>query len=125
MRRFTTDIVRGLGAFDLDVMLTDPTEQAAYCFKQLFSSFRVRGMLLADEEPIYSEEYMSFLDELRRDHPGILQTKLLIPDVIDFVCGQSSLACISSAFFVSAVYVWMSPDSLFLPLSMGQSIPMI
>ena len=90
MRRFTTDIVRGLGAFDLDMMLTDPIDQAAYCFKQLFSSFSLRKMLLADEEPIYSEEYLSFLDELRRDHPGILQPKLLIPDVIDFVRGQSA-----------------------------------
>ena len=90
LRRFTSDIVRGLGAFDLDVMLTDPIEQAAYCFKQLYSSFRLRGMLLADEESIYSEEYFAFLDELRRDHPSILQRKLLIPDVIDFVCGQSA-----------------------------------
>ena len=43
MRRFTTDIVRGLRAFDLDVMLTDPIEEAAYCFQQLFISFRLRG----------------------------------------------------------------------------------
>ena len=69
MRRFTTDIVRRLGAFDLDVMRTDPIEQATYCFKKLFSSFRLRGVLMADEEPSYSEEYFSFLDELRRDHP--------------------------------------------------------
>ena len=90
MRRFTTDIVRGLGAFDLDVMLTDPTEQDTYCFKQLSSSFRFRGVLRANEAPMYSEEYFSFLDELRRDHLGILQPKLLTLDVIDFVCGQSA-----------------------------------
>ena len=90
MRRFTTDIVRGLGAFGLDDMLTDPIEQAAYCFKQQFSSFRLRGMLMADNEPKYSEEIFSFLVELCRDHPGILQPKLLILDVIDFVCGLSA-----------------------------------
>ena len=45
---------------------------------------------MANEEPIYFEDYFSFLDELRRDHPDILQRKLLILDVIDFVCEQSA-----------------------------------
>ena len=32
LSRFTSDIVRGLGTFDLDVMLVDPLENAIYCF---------------------------------------------------------------------------------------------
>ena len=43
LSRFTSDIVRGLGSFDLEVLLVDPVEQAMYCFKQLFSSFRLVG----------------------------------------------------------------------------------
>ena len=39
--RFTSDIVKGLSSFDLDVMLVDPLENASYCFKQLFTSFRL------------------------------------------------------------------------------------
>ena len=33
LTRFTSDIVRGLGSFDLKIMLIDPLEQATYCFK--------------------------------------------------------------------------------------------
>ena len=87
LQRFTSDIVRGLGSFNLDVMLVDPISLATFCFKELFTSFRLRGVLLADEETIYFEEYLSFLRKL---HPNISQPKLLIPDVIEFVCGQES-----------------------------------
>ena len=90
LQRFTSDIVRGLGSFDLDVMLDDPISLATFCFKELFTSFRLRGVLLADEETINFEEYLSFLDELRKLHPNISQPKLLIPDVIELVCGQES-----------------------------------
>ena len=90
LQRFTSDIVRGLGSFDLNVMLVDPISLATFCFKELFTSFRLRGVLLADEATIYFEEYLSFLDELRKLHPNISQPKLLIPDVIEFVCGQES-----------------------------------
>ena len=90
LQRFTTDIVRGLDSFDLDVMLVDPMTLASYCFKQLFTSFRFRGVLLADEESLYFEGYLSFLDEIRKGHPNISQPKLLILDVIEFVCGQEA-----------------------------------
>ena len=90
LQRFTSDIVRGLGSFDLDVMLVDPISLATFCFKELFTSFRLRGVLLADEETIYFEENLSFLDELRKLHSNISQPKLPIPDVIEFVCGQES-----------------------------------
>ena len=63
LTRFTSDIVRGLGSFDLEIMLSDPLEQATYCFKQLFTSFRLRGIFQPDEEALYLEEYLSFLDE--------------------------------------------------------------
>ena len=89
--RFSSDIVKGLGSFDLDVMLVDPLDHAAYCLKQLFTSFRLRGFFNADEESIYTEEYLSFLDTIRQTHVGIQQPKLLIADVIDFVSGQESL----------------------------------
>ena len=92
LTRFTSDIVRGLSSFDLDVMLVDPLENAAYCFKQLFTSFRLRGVFQPDEESIYTEEYMSFLDVIRSTHPEIQQPKLLIADVIEFVSSQESLA---------------------------------
>ena len=42
LTRFTSVIVRGLGSFDLEILLIDPVEQATYCYKQLFISFRLR-----------------------------------------------------------------------------------
>ena len=92
LSRFTSDIVRGLGSFDSDVMLVDPLEHAIYYFKQLFTSFRLRGVFQADEESIFTEEYLLFLDIIRSSHPDIRQPKLLIADVIHFVSSQESLA---------------------------------
>ena len=90
LTRFTSDIVKGLGSFDLEILLVEPLENAAYCFKQLFTSFRLRGLLQPEEETVYTEEYMSFMDILRQSHPGVQQPKLLIADTIEFVCGQES-----------------------------------
>ena len=72
-------------------MLVDPLERAAYCFKQLFASFRLRGLFHTDEESIYTEEYLSFLDTIRQTHVGIQQPNLLLDDTIDFISGQESL----------------------------------
>ena len=88
----TSDIVKGLGSFDLDIMLVDPPENASYCFKQLFSSFRLRGVVQQrEDELVYTEEYVSFLDVLRQSHPGTQQPKLLIADAIEFISGQEAL----------------------------------
>ena len=91
LNRFSSDIVKGLGSFDLDVMLVNPLERAAYCFKELFTSFRLRGFFNTEDESIYTEEYLAFLDAIRLTHVGIHQPKLLIADTIDFVSGQESL----------------------------------
>ena len=91
LSRFTSDIVKGLGSFDLEILLQDPLEQATYCFKQLFTSFKLRGVFKADEEAIYLEEYLSFIDELRRGHSEDQQPKLLINDAIEFISRQDSL----------------------------------
>ena len=91
LTRFTSDIVKGLGSFDLDILLVDPLDNAAYCFRQLFASFRLRGVVQPDEESIYTEEYMSSLNVFRQQHLDIQQPKLRIADEINFVSGQESL----------------------------------
>ena len=65
LNRFTS------GSFDLEILLVDPLEQASYCFKQLVSSFRLRGVVEPAEEPVYTDENLSFVDELRRLHPDL------------------------------------------------------
>ena len=91
LTRFTSDIVKGLGSFDLETLFVDTMEQDAYCFKNLFSSFRLRGVFQSEEETVYIEEYLSFIDELRRTHPEMQQSKLLIADTIDFESRQPAL----------------------------------
>ena len=85
LSRFTFDIVRGLGSFDFEIMLIDPLEQATYCFKQLFTSVRLRGIFQSNEEALHLEEDLSFIDELRRSHPDVQQPKLLIADAVIFI----------------------------------------
>ena len=91
LSRFTCDTVKGLDSFDLDIMLTDPLENSYNCFKQLFSSFRLRGVVQAEEKTLHMEEYVSFIDILRQMHPGIQQPKLLIADAVDFISEQEAL----------------------------------
>ena len=72
-------------------MLVDPSENASDCFEHLFSSFRLRGVVQAEDELVYTEEYVSFLDVLHQLHPRIQQPKLLIADAIEFISGQEAL----------------------------------
>ena len=64
LTRFTSEFVKGLGSFDIEVILVDPLDQATFCFLHLFTSFQLRGVFQASEEPVYLEEYLSFIDEL-------------------------------------------------------------
>ena len=91
LTRFTFDIVRGLRSFDVKIPLVDPIEQATYCFKQLFSSFKLQGVFQSDEEIIYLDECLSFIDELRKSHPGVQQPKMLIADAVEFISQQDAL----------------------------------
>ena len=91
LTRFISDIVRGLGSFDLEILLVDPVEQATYCYKQLFTSFRFRGVVDPGEEPVYTDEYFSFVNELKRLHLDMQQSKMLIADAIDFISKQEAL----------------------------------
>ena len=89
--QLTSDIVKGMGAFDLDIMFRSPLSQALYCFKQLFRSFQLRGYYQADDESICTEEYLSFLDELRKEFPDLDQPRIIITDAVSFISGHVTL----------------------------------
>ena len=61
------------------------------CFKQLFTSFWLRGIFQSDEETLYLKEYLSFIDELRRSHLDVQQPKLIIVDAVDSITRQDAL----------------------------------
>ena len=89
--QLTSDIVKGLGSFDLDVMFRCPLSQALYCYKQLFRSFQLRGYFQPDEVSLYTEEYLSFLDELRKELPELDQPRVIIIDAVSFISTHEGL----------------------------------
>ena len=78
----TTTIVKGLGSFDLDIMFRSPLSQALFCFKQRFRSFQHREYFQADDESFCSDEYLSFLDELRKEMPELDQPRVIITGAV-------------------------------------------
>ena len=89
--QLTSDIVKGLGSFDLDIMFRCPLGQALYCYKQLFRSFQLRGYFQPDEESVYTEEYLSFLDELRKELPELDQPRVIITDAVIYISTHEAL----------------------------------
>ena len=87
----SSDTVKGLGSFDLDIIFCAPLEQAVHCFKRLFRSFQLRNYFAADDESICTEEYLSFLDELRKEMPGLDQPRVIIIDAVTFISSHESL----------------------------------
>ena len=88
---------------------------------QLFTSFRLREVVQPEEESIYTEEYMSFLDVLRQQHPEIQHPKLLIADVIDFISSEESLGARPHLrrIFPSSCLCLDEPRMSFAPVKIG------
>ena len=89
--QLTSTIVKGLGSFDLDIMYRSPLSQALNCFKHLFRSFHLRGYFQADAESIYTEEYLSFLDEIRKEMPDLGQPRVIIQDAVTHISNHVAL----------------------------------
>ena len=87
----TSDFVKGLCYFDLETILVGPIELAVYCFSQLFTSFRLRSFFTSEQEGARGEEYRSFLDDIRKTYPDLVQPTLFVTDTISFLLEQSSL----------------------------------
>ena len=85
LKGLTNDLVKGLGCFDLEIILLGPIAHATYCHTQLFTSFRLRGHFTMGQETASGEEYLSFVDDLRRTYSDLAQPTLLIPDTVKFL----------------------------------------
>ena len=89
---FTTNIAQGSGSFDLEIMLKSPLTLATRCYNNLFTTFRLRNYFTLDQESQAQEEYVSFIDEMRLKFAEFDQPTLLVPDTIDFLMEQTTLA---------------------------------
>ena len=59
--------------------------------KQLFRCFQLRDYFQRDDDSLLTEEYLSFLDELRKEMPNMTQPRFIIVDAISFVSGHEAL----------------------------------
>ena len=91
LKGLTTNIIRGLCAFDLNTLLVEPLELGKYCIGQLFSSFRLRDYYSPTEESQCLDEYITFVDDLRQRYTSMSQPTFFIFDTIDFLSGQETL----------------------------------
>ena len=86
-----TGIVKGLGSFDVSTLLLKSLDRTTYCFRHVFSSFRLSGYYNVTEESQCLEEYISFIDDLRQRYSGMSQPTLLLPDTFTFLMKVPSL----------------------------------
>ena len=86
-----SDIVKGVGSFDLETLLTGRIWHAMYCFSQVFLRFRLRGYFEVEQESLCREESQSFIDALPHSYLGLVQPTLLVKDSVRFLGEQSAL----------------------------------
>ena len=78
-------IVKGMSSFDPFVLLNLPHDQATYCFSALYRSFSLRGWLADSSETEARDEYIEFLEALRKSYPAMKYTPEVIVDVVSFL----------------------------------------
>ena len=87
--RVTAGIVRGMASFDPNVLMSQPMDQALFCFRALYYSFQLRGWVQEADEADYREEYVEFLDQFRNSH-GHLRMADPVPDIVDLLVSLPS-----------------------------------
>ena len=72
-------------------MFRSPLSQALNCFKLLFRSFQLCGYFQPADESVCTEEYLSFLDELRKEMPDLDRPRIIIIDAVSFILRHEAL----------------------------------
>ena len=87
----SSDIVKGLAAFDPYIMMKRPTEVALRHFGILYSTFQLRSWVTGPTEAACRDEYLALLDYVRTYHysnPSLTNEKV---DLIEFLMGLDFL----------------------------------
>ena len=69
----SSNIIKGLAAFDPNIMVMRPTEMALRHFDILFSSFQRRSWISASVEAACRDQYVELIDYLRAKNSGGLE----------------------------------------------------
>ena len=88
---FTSDIAKGLGAFDLNVILEGNHSQSGSCTRHLFNNLQLRGHFSEDQEAHCLEEFQTFTEELQQLYTEMVQPTLFIQDTVNFLMEQTIL----------------------------------
>ena len=81
----SSNIVKGLAAFDPFVMLRRPTEVAIRLFDMLYSTFLLRSWVTAANESTCRDDYVELLDDLRSSYAPTFDITQGSRDLIDFL----------------------------------------
>ena len=88
---FTSDLIKGLAAFDPFILFQRPMEVALRHFDYLYSTFQLRSWVSASNESACRDEYVALLDYLRANHSTEFVSTSHPPDLIDFFMGLDFL----------------------------------
>ena len=81
----SSNIVKGLAAFDPFIMLRRPTEVALRHFDVLYSTFLLRSWVTASNESACRDEYVGLLDHLHGNYAPVFDITQHFRDLIDFL----------------------------------------
>ena len=87
----SSDIIKGLAAFDPYIMMKRPTEVALRHFGILYSTFQLRSWVTGPNEAACRDEYLALLDYLRTYHSSNPSLTDDSGDLIEFLMGLDFL----------------------------------
>ena len=84
-------LIKGLAAFDPNLMFKRSTEVCHRHFDILYSTFRRRFWVLAANEPVCRDQYKELLDYLRANYSADFEVSDAAHDLIEFLMGLEFL----------------------------------
>ena len=88
---FSTNLVKGLAAFDPFIMLKRPMDVALQHFDVLYSTFALRSWVDDSNESLCRDQYIQLLDHLRTAYGPNFDITSVAADLIEFLMGLQLL----------------------------------
>ena len=96
----TTNIVKGMAAFDPFIMLKRPMDVPLRHFHMLYSTFVLRSWVLSDNESQCRDQYMQLLDHLRTTYGPDFDMTSTARDLSEFLVGLEFLQDRAHLFYL-------------------------
>ena len=96
----TSNIVKGMAAFDPFILLKRPMDVAQRHFDMLYNTFVLRSWVLSDNESQCRDQYMQLLDHLRTAYGPNFDVTSTAHDLIEFLIGLEFLQDRAHLFYL-------------------------